>query len=547
MKSLNLPFLLILSFSITSCFSQESNDPWADYDEAADIATLAQLENERMHYRLLRSPLQRGASLWVEFGAELAEFSAQQYQSLKPAVMGASVADLQQLVDAGDLNYETLVKFYLYRIREIENDPARFLNAVIALNPAVFEQARERDSRHGEDHDPIYGMPILLKDNVGMAGLATTAGAVALADNETDDAYITERLLERGAVILGKANLSEWAYFFCDDCPSGWSAMGGQTLNPHGRLAFGTGGSSSGSGAAIAADYAVAAVGSETSGSILSPASANSLVGLKPTTGSLSRSGIVPISASLDTAGPMARSVADVIALFNGMTGYDEDDSAMPRLAEDLSLIYRLGGLEGKRLGLFESLSEDDFYQQAGETLAANGGVIEPVSFAWDRQDLFSEFLGAEMVRDLAGYLEAWGDSRVSVSSIADLQAFNLENLPARAPYGQALVDMMAELNYSPEELEALREELQSFARLQMHNLFDQHDLDVLLSLNNMHAGVAALANFPALTIPIGYQENGRPVGLTLIAPSFREQDLIDVGAEFERLTMARRQPADYQ
>ncbi|MXY91317.1 MAG: amidase [Gammaproteobacteria bacterium] len=546
MNTLKFSCLLLSACSFVSCFAQESSDPWAAYDEAADLAVLAQLENERMHYQLLRSPLQRGAALWSGFDAELADFGEAQYEALKPLILGASIDQLQQAVDSGELSYETLTRFYLYRIRETENDPARYLNAVISLNPAALELARERDGGHGENHDPIFGIPVLLKDNVGAAGMPTTAGAVALAANEAGNAFIAERLIERGAIILGKANLSEWAYFFCGDCPSGWSAMGGQTLNPYGRLVFGTGGSSSGSGAAIAAEYAVAAVGSETSGSILSPASANSLVGLKPTTGSLSRTGVVPISATLDTTGPMARSVADAVALFNAMTGYDEDDLAMPRLAEDLMLEYRLTGLSGKRLGLLESMSEDAFYQEAADLLATNGATIEPVSFAWDSPESFSEFLGAEMVRDLAAYLADHAGAGVEITSVSDLRAFNLED-PTRMPYGQAEVDMMAELDYGAEELEALRAELQSYVRLQMENLFSQHDLDVLLSLNNMHAGVAALANFPALTIPAGYRENGRPVGLTLIAPSFQEQVLIDIGAEFERLTMARRPAADYQ
>lgn len=544
MKTLKFCCLLLSACSFVSCFAQETSDSWASYDEAADLAVLAELENERMHYQLLRSQYQRGAALWSNFEAELADFGEAQYEALKPLILGASIDRLQQAVDSGELSYETLTGFYLYRIRETENDPAQYLNAVISLNPAALEQARERDGGHGENHDPIFGMPVLLKDNVGAAGMPTTAGAFALANNEAGNAFIAERLIERGAIVLGKANLSEWAYFFCGDCPSGWSAMGGQTLNPYGRLVFGTGGSSSGSGAAIAAEYAVAAVGSETSGSILSPASANSLVGLKPTTGSLSRTGVVPISATLDTTGPMARSVADVVALFNAMTGYDEDDFAMPRRAEDLMLEFRLTGLSGKRLGLLESMTEDAFYQEAADLLAANGATIEPVSFAWDSPESFSEFLGAEMVRDLAAYLADHASAGVEISSVADLRAFNLED-PTGMPYGQAEVDMMAELAYSAEELEALRAELQSYARLQMENLFSQHDLDVLLSLNNMHAGVAALANFPALTIPAGYRENGRPVGLTLIAPSFQEQVLIDIGAEFERLTMARRPPGE--
>ncbi len=529
-------------------FAQTGPEPRSGYDEAADLAALAELPDANMHYRLLRSPHQRGAELAAAFESELADFGAEQYAALKPLVLGASIEQLGQAVANGELSYETLTRFYLFRIRELENDPARYLNAVIALNPAAIEQARDRDRARGDNRDPIYGMPILLKDNIGMAGAPTTAGAVALAENNAADAFVTRRLLERGAVILGKANLSEWAYFFCRDCPSGWSAMGGQTLNPYGRLAFGTGGSSSGSGAAAAAEYAVAAVGSETSGSILSPASANSLVGLKPTTGSLSRTGVVPISASLDTTGPIARSVADAVTLFNAMTGYDENDFAMPRLAADFRLEYRLSGLAGRRLGWFESLADEDgFYRQATKLLARNGAEIEPVSFAWDRPERFTEFLGAEMVRDLATYLSTHSDPAVEISSIADLRAFNLADAESRAPYGQSLVDMMAELDYGAEELEALRDELQSDARLQMENLFAQHQIEVLLSLDNRHAGVAALANFPALTIPLGYRENGRPVGLTFIAPPFREQDLIDVGAKFERLTQARRPPAEYR
>ncbi len=170
-------------------------------------------------------------------------------------------------------------------------------------------------------------MPILLKDNIGAAGMITTAGSVALADNNAGDAFITKRLKEENAIILGKANLSEWAYFLCTGCPVGYSAVGGQTINPYGRLQFESGGSSSGSGVSVAANYAVAAIGSETSGSILSPSSQNNLVGLKPTIGLLSRSGIVPISSHLDTPGPMTKNVVDNAIVLQALTGKDAADS----------------------------------------------------------------------------------------------------------------------------------------------------------------------------------------------------------------------------
>ncbi|MDD9889611.1 MAG: amidase family protein, partial [Gammaproteobacteria bacterium] len=377
--------------------------------------------------------------------------------------------------------------------------------------------------------------------------MATTAGAIALQNNHADNAFIADRLLERGAVILGKANLSEWAYFFCDDCPSGYSAMGGQTLNPYGRFEFGTGGSSSGSGASTAANYATVAVGSETSGSILSPSSANSLVGLKPTTGSISRTGVVPISATLDTTGPMTRSVQDAVILFNAMAGYDEADTAMPLISVDMQLIYRDEGLAGKRLGAMEQYAENEFYQHALSLFSQNEAVIVELSFEAERQARFGEFLGVEMVRDLALYLEQHAADEVLIDSIASLKAFNEQDMDVRAPYGQAEVDRMDELLYTSMQIEELRAELQDSARSQLDRLFAESNIDVLLSINNFQAGIAALANYPALTIPMGYQEDGRPIGLTLIAPSFQEQILIDVGAEFERLTQARRTPEFYQ
>jgi len=395
----------------------------------------------------------------------------------------------------------------------------------------------------------MFGIPVLLKDNIGFEGLPTTAGSLALAENHAANAFITDRLLNNGAIILGKANLSEWAYFFCTGCPSGYSAMGGQTLNPYGRKLFGTGGSSSGSGAAMAANLATVAVGSETSGSILSPASANSSVGLKPTTGSLSRSGVVPISATLDTTGPITRSVADAVTLFNAMAGYDADDTAMPLNSDDSRLVYRDISLQGKRLGIIESFEGEPFYQSAIALLTGDGANVVSVGLAAGRNPRFSELLGGEMVRDLAYYLENFAGASVAISNIEELQAFNAENLELRAPYGQGLVDMMVELELElgAAELEALRDELQSSAQMQLQKIFADGGLDVLLSINNRNAGMAALANYPALTIPMGYEEGGRPIGLTLIAPPFQEQELIDVGAVFERLSQARVLPENYR
>ena len=540
-----LPLILLLSMPMHQASAQ-----WQRYDETADLAELAGHENPRMHFQLLNSKLLDKNDLWRAFAAELSQFSASDYEALKPLILDQSIGSLQLAVAAGRLSYEAIVTFYIYRIRDIESDDKRYINAVISLNSAAIARARMLDElRSGGTHvdvDSIFGMPVLLKDNIGFNGLPTTAGAVALRENMTANAFITDRLEEQGAIILGKANLSEWAYFFCEDCPSGYSALGGQTLNPYGRFTFGTGGSSSGSAAATAANYAVVAVGSETSGSILSPASANSLVGLKPTTGNLSRTGIVPISATLDTAGPIARSVADVVVMFNAMAGYDQNDMAMPLISDDFSLEYRVVDLQGKRLGIVEAFADNSHYMVAVNLLTGSGATTIELEFSPDRDDRFSQLLGGEMVRDLALYLDRFAASAVEIRSISELRAFNQGNIDLRAPYGQGLVDMMAELDLSAAELELIREQLQSAARAQLDKLFDESNLDVLLSVNNRHAGIAALANYPALTIPMGYAEDGRPIGLTLFAPPFREQDLIDIGAKYEQLSMARITPSKY-
>ena len=537
-----LPLILLLSMPVHRASAQ-----WQRYDETADLAELAGHENPRMHFQLLNSKLLDKNDLWQAFAAELSQFTTSDYEALKPLILDQSIGSLQLAVAAGRLSYEVIVTFYIYRIREIESDDERYINAVIALNAAAITRARMLDElRSGGtnvDADSIFGMPVLLKDNIGFDGLPTTAGAVALRENMTGNAFITDRLEEQGAIILGKANLSEWAYFFCNDCPSGYSALGGQTLNPYGRFTFGTGGSSSGSAAATAANYAVVAVGSETSGSILSPASANSLVGLKPTTGNLSRTGIVPISATLDTAGPIARSVADVVVMFNAMAGYDQNDMAMPLISDDFSLEYRVIDMQGRRLGIVEALADNSHYMAAVHLLADSGATTIELEFSPDRDDRFSQLLGGEMVRDLALYLDRFASSAVEITSISELRAFNEGNTDLRAPYGQGLVDMMAELDLSAAELELIREQLQSAARAQLDQLFDESKLDVLLSVNNRHAGIAALANYPALTIPMGYAEDGRPIGLTLFAPPFREQDLIDIGAMYEQLSKARKPP----
>jgi amidase len=552
-----LGFLLMLSLAASATHSLAQS---IDYDEEKDLAVLASNQNVRMHYQRLSSPLRSKETIWqgLERVIEAMPTDSDDYRRLEALVVEKSATQLQSLVSQGALSYEEITRFFIARIHAIETDDQRYLNAVISLNPLAVDAARAADDERKEGKniapDSLFGLPILLKDNIGFEGLPTTAGAAALAENYARDAFVTQRLKANGVVILGKANLSEWAYFFCTGCPSGYSALGGQTLNPYGRLKFNTGGSSAGSGAAIAGNYALAAVGSETAGSILSPSSANSLVGLKPTTGSLSRSGVVPISSTLDTTGPMARTLGDVVALFNAMAGYDQADTAMPRLTEDLKLLVRDTDLTGLRLGFPEALASEPLIVAAVSKLEAAGVVVVPVEFA--PPDLFEEvqFMGAEMVRDLAEYLSENASDEVRIETLSDLQAYNLDIPSERAPYGQALVDQMVDFEtFFQSDIAAGEGEIARLKQIvveevggYLNALFSRHDLDVLVRINNSGASAGAFANYPALTIPAGYRVSGQPVGVTFYAPSFQEQRLIDIGQKLEASGVMRQPPSGY-
>ncbi|GAL66562.1 amidase family protein [Jejuia pallidilutea] len=321
-------------------------------DDTSDVSAIS--TKDFREFKVLDSKYIDNEAMWQPFEKDLKDFTEEVYNNLKSFILEQDIPTIQQHILHQKLSYEDLVKFYLYRIRKYDRENELSLNSVISLNPNVIKEAKGFDKVKNIYAQPnskekfmrsLYGMPILLKDNVNTKGMPTTAGAVALQHNATDDAFIVERLKEKGAIILGKANLSEWAYYFCGDCPSGYSAIGGQTLNPYGRRIMDTGGSSSGSGVAVAANFAVAAIGSETSGSILSPASQNSVVGLKPTIGLVSRSGIVPISSTLDTAGPMAKNVTDTAILLDAIFGYDKTDSKSINLSRIAIILLTIWGL----------------------------------------------------------------------------------------------------------------------------------------------------------------------------------------------------------
>ena len=379
--------------------------------------------------------------------------------------------------------------------------------------------------------------------------MVTTAGAEVLKNNYTQDAFITKRLKDNGALIIGKANLSEWAYFFCGECPSGYSAIGGQTLNPYGRKLLDTGGSSSGSAVAVAANLVTVAVGSETAGSILSPASQNSLVGLKPTIGLLSRGGIVPISGTLDTPGPITKSVIDNAILLSAMTGKDAKDSASKtntNTTKDFYTSVKAGTLKGKRFGAIKELMEDALYVQAIADLKNAGAEV--IEFKTEEVDLpnFTRFLNLEMKRDLPKYLKSYGNKSLEIKSVTDVIAYNLQDSLRRAPYGQGLFDGIVADTASAEEYQSIKDTLHTNGKKFFDVPMEKHDLDGVLSINNYHAGEAAVALYPGITVPMGYTKSNAPKGLTFYAKSNKEQDLLIWAYAYEAVSKKRIAPKNY-
>jgi amidase len=493
----------------------------------------AENENPRLTYKVISSTFNDKEYIWAEAQKQLEEFGEEQYLALYDIIFEKSINDIQQAISQNQLTYENLTKWYIFRILKFEKNPKTSLHAIISLNPNAVKKAKVLDKNKGSNDHKIYGMPILLKDNIGAEGMPTTAGAIALSNNFTRDAKIVENLKSKDAIILGKVNLSEWAYFFCSGCPLGYSALGGQTLNPFGRGIFETGGSSSGSGVAVAANYAVAAVGTETSGSILSPSSQNSIVGLKPTIGVLSRSGIVPISSTLDTPGPMTKNVSDSAILLSAMAGKDKEDSSTLRAPDAIN--YNVDNLRAS-IALFsfgvnkKYLEASPEYKSMVEKLKDLGAKIVEFDPLETKLDGFVDVLHYDMKKDLPKYLSSYAPRSVQVRSVKDIISFNNENMELRAPYGQELFIKTDSCEITLDSINRIKMTLQENARLHFKELLEEEKVDAILSINNYDAGYAAMAKYPALAIPMGKDVGGEPKALTLIALPFHEQELLNIG-----------------
>jgi amidase len=483
----------------------------------------------------------------------------------------ATIDDLQRRMTDGSQSSRVITQKYLDRIEAIDHNGIR-LNAVIEINPDALSIADEMDKERkaGKLRGPLHGIPVLIKDNINTADrMMTTAGSLALEGNHAaKDAFIVSQLRASGAVLLGKTNLSEWANFRSSRSTSGWSSRGGQTKNPC-MIDRNPSGSSSGSGAAVAANLCAVAIGTETDGSVVAPSSFCGIVGIKPTVGLLSRNGIIPISKTQDTAGPMARTVRDAAILLSVLTGVDEADPATAeskdKIEKDYTSFLRAGGLKGKRVGIEKSFLKGHekvvgLYQQAIKTLTNEGAVIVEVELLKATKDASSgEFtvLQYEFKEGVNRYLSGAGSK---VKSLADVIAFNNKNEVRVMPYFRQETLESSEAKGgldSKEYLDALAKTTGS--RKIINDLMMEHQLDVICGtsiglpccidlLNGDYdtgfyfCPPAAMAGYPHITVPMGAVHD-LPVGLSFIGGAYSEGPLLAMAYSYEQASKNRVAP----
>jgi amidase len=488
----------------------------------------------------------------------------------------ATILQLREAMSSGQLTAERLAELYLARIEAIDRQGPT-LNSVIEINPDALEIARtlDREQAGSGARGPLHGIPILIKDNIATDDrMQTTAGSLALVGSRVPrDAFVARKLREAGAVILGKTNLSEWANFRGDGSTSGWSGRGGQTRNPY-VLDRTPCGSSSGSGAAIAANLAAASLGTETDGSILCPSAINSLVGIKPTVGLTSRAGVVPIAHSQDTVGPMTRTVADAALVLGVIAGIDERDPATAASSglyhSDYTKFLDADGLRGARIGIPRqqyfgySAKADAIVNAAIERMRELGAeIIDNADIATAKQMRSSEseytVLLHEFKADLNAYLAELLDS--PVRSLADVIAFNEAHAEQELRYFGHDLMVKAQNTRSLEDqgyLDALAENRRLAREEGIDAVMNEHRLDALVMpttspawcidlVNGDHhiggsAQPAALAGYPAITVPAGYTFE-LPIGITFMGRAYSEPTLIKLAYAFEQATRARHAP----
>ena len=482
-----------------------------------------------------------------------------------------TVMELQRKMQNGEESSVTITKAYLDRIKEIDK-AGPMLNSIIELNPDALSIAEnlDKERKQGKIRGPLHGIPILVKDNINTGDqMMTTAGSLALIGNHAkEDAFVMKQLRNAGVVLLGKTNLSEWANFRSTHSCSGWSSRGGQTKSPY-ILGRNPSGSSAGSGSAAAANLSAVCVGTETDGSIVSPASVNALVGIKPTVGLWSRTGIIPISGMQDTAGPMTRTVQDAAILLGAGIGVDESDlmskASAGKSVNDYTIFLKKDALKGKRIGIEKShlTGNSDLVallRAAMKTMEGLGAIMVEVDVMGPLKLLGTaeyQLLLYEFKAGLNKYLAA---ANGKVKSLKDLIAFNLQNENTLMPFfkQEILIESEAKGGVDSKEFSDLLGKTMDFRRT-IVELMSGNNLDALSGITNGPACCidlvngdydngpslstpAAITGFPHITVPMGLV-HGLPIGLSFYAGAYSEPLLISLAYSYEQASLKRRKP----
>ena len=484
-----------------------------------------------------------------------------------------TISSLREKLTSGKYTSEQLVQLYLKRIEAIDKNGPQ-LNSVIEINPDAVTIAitMDKELKAGKSRGPLHGIPVLIKDNIDTADkMQTTAGSLAMAGNiASKDAFVVQKLREAGAIIIGKTNLSEWANFRSTQSCSGWSSRGGQTKNPY-ILDHNPCGSSAGSGTAVSANLCVVAVGTETDGSIVCPASVNGIVGIKPTVGLVSRSGIIPISKTQDTAGPMARTVTDAAILLGAMAAIDQDDvvtlESKGRAQKDYTTFLDINALKGKRIGIEKKPQGDNKYinallEDAIDLLKKQGAIIVEIDYIEKFEALGQaefEVLQYEFKEGLNSYLAS---ANAKVKNLTEVINFNINNEDKAMPYfKQETLESSNEkkgLN-DKKYLEALKVSFEGSKDI-LKTVFEENKLDAICGITMGPAcsidmiygdrwggysltSPAATSGYPHITVPNGMAYD-LPVGLSFFGTPYTEGELIGLGFAFEQASKKRLKPA---
>jgi amidase len=479
---------------------------------------------------------------------------------------------LQQKMQNKEYTSHSITELYLKRIDEIDKNGPK-LNAVIELNPDALSiaDAMDKERAAGKVRGPLHGIPVLIKDNISTGDkMHTTAGALAIADNIVkEDAFIIKKLREAGAVLLGKTNLSEWANFRSEHSTSAWSSRGGQTKCPY-ILDRNPSGSSAGSGSAASANLCAIAIGTETDGSIVSPSSVNGLVGIKPTVGLWSRTGIIPISKTQDTAGPMARTVKDAAILLGALAGEDTQDSytqaSKGKIEPDYTKFLDFNGLQGKRIGVEKdglkiSPAMDPIFKQAIDTLKSKGAIIVEIELNKLLKPIGHDDFKVLLYEFKDGLNKYLSTANSKVKSLADVIAFNKQNEAKAMPFFKQDILELAQSKGgldTKEYLDAVAKTT-GITRNAIDTILKENNLDAIAAPTNGFAvcidlvngdydngfgfsSPAAMAGYPHITVPMGYF-NELPVGISFVSSPYKEGDIIKLGYAYEQASKKRVAP----